>query len=119
MHRKIRPDRWADRSINWTVFKKSLASATDSLEVARLCQEIYRYTKYDLLRQNLNEGENLIRALRIYESNEKWDDAADVYNDLGGIYFNQKQYEVARKYWHLAKEQYRKSNNLSRSATAF
>ncbi|WP_185154486.1 sensor histidine kinase [Fulvivirga sp. M361] len=99
--------------------KKTLASATDSLEVARLCQEIYRYTKYDLLRQNLNEGENLIRALRIYESNEKWDDAADVYNDLGGIYFNQKQYSVARKYWNLAKEQFKRSNDIRRGAASF
>jgi signal transduction histidine kinase len=91
--------------------KKALANATDSLEVARLCQEIYFYSKYEILVQNPDEGANLIRALRIYENNEKWDDVGSIYNSLGGIYYNRNQMPKARNYWNLSKSKYLKTGN--------
>jgi signal transduction histidine kinase len=99
--------------------KNSLSLATDSLEVARLCQEIYRLAKFDLHVQNPDEGNYLMRALRIYENHEKWNDAGYIYNALGGIYYNKKQFPKARKYWHQAKDQYRKNHNRKREAVAF
>ena len=99
--------------------KQSLSIATDSLEVAELCYKIYYIAKFDLQIQNPEEGNYLMRALRIYENHKNWDEVGRIYNSLGGIYYNRKQFEKGRKYWLLAKEQYKKTNNLRRQVVVF
>ncbi|UOB19333.1 ATP-binding protein [Abyssalbus ytuae] len=99
--------------------KHSLSTATDSLEVANLSYEIYLYAKTDLFIQNPDEGKYLMRALKIYENLKEWDLAGKVYIALGGIYYNRHQPAMAMKYWNLAKEQYKKTNNIKRQAVTY
>ena len=93
--------------------KKELQNATDSLQVAKLCLEINNQSKYHLLVQNPDEGPNLIRALRIYESHEKWNKVASIYNELGGIYQNRFDATKARMYWNISKDYFVKIGNIN------
>ena len=91
-----------------------LATTTDSIEVADLCIEIYRFYKFNQLTDNPNEVTFLLRALSIYEQAEDWDNAAYVYNSIAGMNYNRGLMGEAKRYWEKAIELYQKSGNQAR-----
>ncbi|MEQ9424431.1 MAG: tetratricopeptide repeat protein [Cyclobacteriaceae bacterium] len=87
-----------------------LSVATDSLEVADLCFEIYSNYTFNEAIVFKQAPDYLLRALRIYEVNEKFEKAAEVYNALGGLYYNRNLLQDARQNWVKSGELFNKAN---------